>query len=95
MQLLLVLLEVYVSDLGRHTKFRDHSSGHACDFVEVVTGTASHRVEVEFFAYATAKSHCHSIHELFDIHQVRITLRREILGITQSTLATGDDGYFQ
>ena len=93
-QLLLVLLEVEVADLGGHAPFRDHGGGHARYFVEVVARAAGHGLEMEFLADSPRERHRHAVHQLVDVQEVDVALGEE-LGVAESALAARDDANFQ
>lgn len=89
-QLLVAFFKVEMADFGRHAPFSDHGGCRSGDFVEIIRSAAGDGFEMELLRNPTAERHGHAVHELIDIHEVDVSLRKQ-LSISKSALTTGDD----
>lgn len=88
---LLVVFVVDVTNLLRHAPLGHHHGGHLRDLAEVVRRTRSDGFEVEFLGDAAAQRHGHAVHQLVDVHEVRVAVG-EVLCVSEGALAARDDG---
>ena len=74
-----------------HSVQGDHAVGNTGDTLQVVLGAGANSPKDHLFGRSTTQGHAHGIQKLFG--GVEVLLLGQVLGITQSGYASGDDAH--
>lgn len=93
-ELVFVVVEVEWFEFFGYVLLGDYGGGYVGDFFEVVRSIGGDGGEVKFFRDVIVEGYGYVVYELVGWYEVSVG-GGEVLGVIESILVMGDDGYFE